>query len=69
MYDTIWDYGDLPFKGQSANPIQIDTWVQVQSVNESEYIGENNFNSPKLDILDFVFLINLILFASKRRLE
>ena len=38
MYDTIWDYGDLPFKGTFANPIQIDTWVQVQSVNESEYI-------------------------------
>ena len=37
MYDTIWDYGDLPFKGTFANPIKIDTWVQVQSVNESEY--------------------------------
>ena len=36
MYDTIWDYGDLPFKGETANPIQVDTWVQVQSVNESK---------------------------------
>ena len=49
MYDTIWSYGDLPFKGEIANPIQVDTWVQVQSVNESklkrwiiyENIGEN----------------------------
>ena len=36
MYDTSWDYGDLPFKGETANPIQVDTWVQVQSVNESK---------------------------------
>ena len=38
MYDTIWDYGDLPFKGKTANPIQIDTWVQVQSVNDSKLL-------------------------------
>ena len=38
MYDTIWDYGDLPFKGKTANPIQVDTWVQVQSVNDSKLL-------------------------------
>ena len=36
MYTTIWRYGDLPFKGEIANPIKVDTWVQVQSVNESK---------------------------------
>ena len=33
------------------------------------YIGEKNFNSPKLDIFEFIFLINLMLFGSQRRLE
>ena len=35
-YGLIWSYGDLSFVGEKANPIQVDTWVQVQSVNESK---------------------------------
>ena len=33
------------------------------------YIGEKKFNSPKLDISKFIFLLNLMLFGSQRRLE
>ena len=38
-------------------------------LDDPGYIGEKKFNSPKLDIFEFIFLINLMLFGSQRRLE
>ena len=55
----------LPYQDITMSHLKYRFWTDSdQTVN-----GEKNFNSPKLDIVEFIFLINLILFGSHRRLE
>ena len=45
------------------------SWTFDMKIPKNVGNGEKNFNYPKLDIFEFIFLINLMLFGSQRRLE